>query len=48
MVKGFTWTIATAALLSLVVSTVMAGPSGSIVDQSGEHSNYGDMKKAKE
>ncbi|KAF9356608.1 hypothetical protein BGX26_004998 [Mortierella sp. AD094] len=48
MAKGITWTISVAALLSLAVSTVMAG-TGIAVDQSDpEHSNYGDMGKAKE
>ncbi|KAF8957799.1 hypothetical protein BGZ46_002095 [Entomortierella lignicola] len=46
LVKGISWTISIAALLSIAASTVMAGVP---VDQSDpEHSNYGDMGKAKE
>ncbi|KAG0003974.1 hypothetical protein BGZ80_007705 [Entomortierella chlamydospora] len=48
MAKGITWTISVAALLSYAVSAVMAG-AGMVVDQSDpDHSNYGDMGKAKE
>ncbi|KAF9110269.1 hypothetical protein BGX27_006587 [Mortierella sp. AM989] len=49
LVKGFSWTISVAALLSLAATTVMVAASGIPVDQSDpEHSNYGDMGKAKE
>ncbi|KAF9432294.1 hypothetical protein BGZ76_011007 [Entomortierella beljakovae] len=47
LAKGFKWTITMVAILSLAASTVMAAGIP-VDDPEADHSNYGDIGKAKE